>query len=110
DYVRWKQNIDRLKLFAMKRPMIVKEFMLEYFGLPFNIYPNPGTESFNIKLLNETDNVIISITDLYGRRVYQTSFTNPDNLISINPELPQGMYLINVCINDMIFTKKIVIL
>ncbi|HRW21039.1 MAG TPA: CotH kinase family protein [Bacteroidales bacterium] len=110
DYVRWKQNIDRLKLFAMKRPMIVKEFMLEYFGLPFNIYPNPATNSFNINLLSDTENLNISITDLYGRTVYEKSYSNQGSLISINPELPQGMYLINVCINDMIFTKKIVML
>ncbi|MDD4235394.1 MAG: T9SS type A sorting domain-containing protein, partial [Bacteroidales bacterium] len=105
-----KQNIDRLKLFAMKRPMIVKEFMLEYFGLPFNIYPNPASNSFNINLLSDTENLNISITDLYGRTVYEKSYSNQGSLISINPELPQGMYLINVCINDMIFTKKIVML
>ncbi len=110
DYVRWKQNIDRLKLFAVNRPFIVKDFVTEYFGIPFDIYPNPATESFNISLLNEIDSVKIDITDLYGRSVYQNTYNCSDTIITINSGLPQGLYLVNITADNMTFTKKLILL
>ncbi|MDD2636184.1 MAG: CotH kinase family protein [Bacteroidales bacterium] len=110
DYVKWKQDIDRLKAFAMNRPIVVKKFITEYFGIPFDIFPNPANKSFNIKFLNETGIVKINIKDLYGRTVYQNRYYYPDSVITINTDLPQGLYLVNITINNMIFTKKLIML
>ncbi|MDD2387335.1 MAG: CotH kinase family protein [Bacteroidales bacterium] len=110
DYVKWKQNIDRLKVFAMNRPIIVKKFITEYFGIPFDIFPNPATKSFNINIHSATEIIKVDIKDLYGRIVYQNSYDYPASAITINSDLPQGLYFVNITIHNLIFTKKLIML
>lgn len=87
DYIRWKENVDRLKLFAMQRPLIVKELMVSYFGIPFDIFPNPAKEYFTIRLNNDSDNVSVSLTDLLGKEVFRSNYNNCNTEITIYPDL-----------------------
>jgi hypothetical protein len=110
DYIQWKQNIDRLKLFAIERPLIVKELLVSYFGVPFIVYPNPSTDMFTIKLNNHANLALVNITDLYGRNLYESVFEVLDNEIYVNYSLPCGLYFVSLTINNMSFTKKLIVL
>ncbi|MEN0081821.1 T9SS type A sorting domain-containing protein, partial [Flavobacterium lindanitolerans] len=66
------------------------------------VYPNPSNGKFLIKA--ETENINVVINDLAGRTV--------SNQIGTTIDLsgyPQGIYLMNIQIEDEMFVKKIIL-
>lgn len=70
-----------------------------------DIYPNPNNGSFRLKL-NDNSNVLVSIKDISGRTVYETTTTNNK---TINTKLTAGHYIIIIQTNDRNYFKQIVI-
>jgi uncharacterized repeat protein (TIGR01451 family) len=71
-----------------------------------DIYPNPSNDYINIQV-GENENRIqsIEITDLLGKKVYQSKFENRINISNLN----QGVYFITLISNENEkFTKKII--
>lgn len=73
------------------------------------IYPNPTDDGIYIELDEQISKGKISITDELGRKVYETSIFNNDNIYlpevkSMNP----GIYHISIYAEDQIFTQRFV--
>lgn len=61
------------------------------------IYPNPSNDFINIEVgQNESIIESISITDVLGKKVYQSKFHNKINILNLN----QGVYFLTLTSND----------
>ena len=66
------------------------------FGQPFQIYPNPATESLSI-LLNEKESATIEVFDGTGRRIHLQQSNTEASKIEMNiSEFSSGIYTIRV--------------
>jgi hypothetical protein len=78
-----------------------------------SVYPNPATETVNVKINNELlSEVEISITDLSGRTVYNSAINNlnSDKTVSITTsDFVTGVYFISLIGDDIRETQKLVI-
>jgi subtilisin-like proprotein convertase family protein len=76
-----------------------------------DIYPNPASDYFTINyFLSEHEDVIIEMTDLLGKTIYQETRVGFGELKMETADLPYGTYLVSIKLNDKKVTKRIVIL
>lgn len=79
----------------------------------FELYPNPTSGSFTLNLKSErtknTSSLIIDISDLGGKLVYQGSVKSGIN--ELNPELSDGVYLVQIstAAGEILKMEKLVI-
>jgi hypothetical protein len=84
--------------------------------LNVNIFPNPSRGSFMVSIKNHEKPFWISITDIFGRIIFNEHYANNNcnfetTLQFIHPgELPEGTYILNIGCNDKVVTQKIVII
>lgn len=96
-------NNSNTDLFYLTRtPMIrmnfgpVSNVTEQSFGQPFQIYPNPATESLSI-LLNEKESATIEVFDETGRRIHsQKSNTEVSNIEMNISDFSSGIYTVRV--------------
>jgi len=86
----------------------------EYNEVGISIYPNPiSVDNINVELyIDQYQEVIISITDLYGRAVISENYALTAGLskTKINvSDLENGVYFIKVLGDNLNLTRKIVI-
>ena len=76
------------------------------------VYPNPFSDKLYIKVQAETYSIVnINLEDLSGRMVrpQQTEYISAGNHeLLISNELPSGIYLLKILVNDSVKVKKIV--
>jgi lysyl endopeptidase len=77
-----------------------------------HIYPNPSINDFQVYLKNGiSGQVLMRISDLTGRPVYSQTFVNPDSNIQLVHNLPAGVYVLSIFVNNKRYTsKKIMVL
>jgi hypothetical protein len=78
--------------------------------ISIDIYPNPANVFITIEINNtQLDNKkVIVLNDLAGREILREKSSS--NLIKLNIDnIENGLYLINIIINDRMLTKKLVI-
>jgi hypothetical protein len=81
----------------------------------FQLYPNPATSEVFITLIpKDLDEIQISIHDITGKRIQQTTetiFSNQHNTLSINiSDLASGLYIISGDQNgERLFQEKLVV-
>ncbi len=89
-------------------PLSVDDFNLD--GLA--IFPNPNNGSFNLKLNNSlTNEVIINVFDIRGRRVFYKRYNNSENfneVINIGA-VQSGIYMLRISDGVNKQTRKIVV-
>jgi hypothetical protein len=74
----------------------------------FILYPNPSKGGFYLEFTEAQNSQLrIYINDLNGKRVYEKELNNRVNLLNLN--LPTGMYLLNVELENKSFSQKIII-
>ena len=73
----------------------------------FSVSPNPANDVINVKL-NSSASAAISITDLAGKVVKNTTVNGVSTSISTSG-LNEGVYFVNVTIGNSTSTEKIVI-
>ena len=73
-----------------------------------SIYPNPASSLINITLPAGTDNATITLTDINGRTLSQTTTTDAVHQMDVST-LPAGTYIIKVITDKQIFTEKVII-
>jgi tartrate-resistant acid phosphatase type 5 len=84
--------------------------------LNVNVYPNPAKEKIVVSLWNQKQAFTISITDIFGRCVYNKDFTNNNcnfevALQSIGVDtLLRGSYFVTINCQGIVVTRKIVII
>jgi hypothetical protein len=65
------------------------------FNHNLSLYPNPSTGAFTIDLGAAYNNTTISITDINGKTVYQTT-ANQASLVNLELNQPAGVYFVSV--------------
>ena len=79
----------------------------------FSIYPNPAENYFTIQLNLKTEsNIEILLSDISGRTIMQKNFgklSSGNQNISIDTELSDGIYWVNVISNQGTSIQKICI-
>ncbi len=78
---------------------------IEPFNNILNIYPNPASDIIAIEFSQTLEPQYITITDITGRLVYQSAFSNRIDV----SHLPKGMYVLSVQVKEGQFVKKIII-
>ena len=58
----------------------------------FQVYPNPANDVLNIECLMVNDNTTITLTDVLGSTVKQTSFNTQHTTLNVS-DLPPGAYM-----------------
>ena len=103
DLSKWTEAMGNLQWFLMKRAVMIVERINEFMNIPELLsgrcYPNPS--SGEIHLCIETHSfmgVEICIYDMMGRKVFaqQCLFATGENRVTINPQLPSGIYFLKV--------------
>lgn len=61
-----------------------------------------------INIDNNNDAYIVKITNLTGATVIENNFKNANTIISLN-DLPKGIYIISIVLNNKIYAKEIVV-
>ena len=93
----------------MIRPVVGKSY---YIGLDeaeaeqMSLYPNPVSNTLHISGLTDNQTIQISIYDLTGKRIYQSSFAEEIPVAGFN----NGLYFISVTTAEgQVFTQKFII-
>lgn len=73
----------------------------------FKVYPNPGTETFNIKLLDNLTTATLEVYDILGNLIYFNNLKKSNSSIDIS-HWSNGMYIVKVSNEDFIQTKKFI--
>jgi len=68
------------------------------------LYPNPAYSTFQIKGIDNFENIAVSIYNAYGQRVMQEQKLNKDGLIHIET-LTEGVYFVNISSKDNVVGK-----
>ena len=80
--------------------------------LDVKVYPNPTTELVNIQINHSTiDQVVVTITDLQGKEVYNGKYAGISNVIGINTaSYATGTYVLSLknLSNQVLGTYKII--
>ena len=111
DVQKWKDNVNKLRKFAIQRPGEVFAQLQELFHNPFTVYPNPSKGDFEILFHNKIDEqVLLKIYDVQGKLLNERKL----DLTSIlrhrgSHDLKNGMYLLVVETSDYIFTQKLIV-
>ena len=73
-------------------------------------YPNPFSDSFNVSLNSNTQDIIyLSIYDVAGRMVYQNEYpSSQSSNVEVNPLVSSGIYSVILRQSDSIYTFRIV--
>jgi len=111
EVIKWMHNVDMLRIFALQRPSQITMQLVKNFGIPIQIIPNPSNGNFHIRhLLGENCEIQVEIHSVSGVSVLRQRFM-PDhgNDIPVLADLADGVYLISVMNENMIFSEKLFI-
>lgn len=73
-----------------------------------DIFPNPTTDKLNIKITYTVNSFVsIMISNTLGEVIFQKELTANEKNLDIS-ELPKGLYLLSISVNENIITKKII--
>jgi hypothetical protein len=107
--IKWMHNTDMLKRFAVQRPSQIILQLVKNFGIPLKIYSNPSDGKFNIKhFMGDSNEIYIEITSISGVKLYNERITFINgNDIPLKVDLPEGVYLLSLRNENMIFSEKL---
>ncbi|MDA3867282.1 MAG: CotH kinase family protein [Salinivirgaceae bacterium] len=110
DYLKWQKNVEQLESFAIQRPMVLKDDLLEQLSSPLIISPNPTNGAFRVAALWNSGSAQIRILNITGQVVHQESFTIVENTTyEPNVLLPTGLYIVEVEARGFRFSEKLVV-
>lgn len=85
----------------------------DYFDDALTVFPSPNNGNFYVSWNNVVEgNCLVQLSDSRGQAVYASDIQSTLNDISVHiniPDLPAGIYFVNVFANDTRLTKTIVI-
>jgi hypothetical protein len=86
-------------------------------NISFTIYPNPnnGDQAYVAidKVLDNDQNVIIEVFDMFGKKVHMEQFANDgstiNRVLTFDQQLSSGMYFVNLTANGTVVSQKLVV-
>lgn len=111
DYLEWKRNVQDLKVFALKRPLVLNELLERYFGQPFVIAPNPNAGQFRVQFIGDTEVGAVQLINSRGQVIENRHYSNAlqSQLEFDLTSAPSGIYLIRAAVNNRYYTQRIVV-
>ena len=74
------------------------------------IYPNPAKDYLQLDLTTiNSKNALVRIFDVQGKLVYQTSLANPNIVEIITADFNNGLYFLQLEMDEGVITKKLVV-
>ena len=70
------------------------------------VYPNPVSENCNISFDKNYDEINIELYTIDGRKILQKSASNLSRLTLDINEIPKGLYLMNISLDNKYFSIK----
>jgi PKD repeat protein len=78
-------------------------------AINLSVFPNPFVSELNVELPGDNaSDCVLRIYDLYGRLLSAHSFGPVNGRLRLYPDLPQGVYLLEVETEDLYYTTRIV--
>ena len=110
DIIKWRENVDMLRQFALQRPVVMNEQLENLIENPFTVFPNPTKSGFYISnSIDEDVDIETQIYSIDGRMIYvgnQKLSANSENYLE--PGLLNGFYLVKIKYGDFSFVSKLV--
>ncbi len=75
----------------------------------FSVFPNPSAGVYNVRFNNRIDNGGMTVTDVVGKQVYQSTVDAKENISLDLSSLPNGMYFLNMTVEGQVVTKKLML-
>ncbi len=90
-------------------PCLAKINALDKATSNLQVFPNPSTGSFSVKVLSDiTEQVLITVSDPTGRQLQKyTAMTNSE--IGVNASLPAGIYFVSAATSGNRYVSKLVV-
>lgn len=112
-YHAWLQDLEEVKLFALRRPVEMLNQLQTLFQLPVLLYPNPSTGEFVVDAGEDEDTPLkIQIYSSQGQLVnsfhYKSSKEAKSNKMNLYQQ-PAGLYIVRIQYGSLVFNKKLVI-
>lgn len=107
----WYNAIEAMKHFAIMRPPKVLEDLNSSFPKPFDVFPVPAKDYFNVKffVLSDSNLPKVRIIDMLGSEKNVQTRLEGDVMTIDTTSLPTGVYLIQVDMGKMSYSDKIII-
>jgi PKD repeat protein len=111
DYA-FKGSVDEVRIYNAELPPALLKKLPQLFSLysppaddsGMKVFPNPFGQSFSMQVPAAETIISVSIFDVSGKlmRRYSTNET------TINPSLPEGIYLVQICTDKHTYNRKMV--
>ncbi len=76
--------------------------------IPFEVYPNPFEDVFYVRPETESTQFSLQVVDIMGKVIFEQSYSSNGRLLVSVPEIPGGVYLLQLRSKGSISTKRIV--
>jgi len=110
EILKWKHNVDKIKLFAIQRPADLVRQLEKNFGPSLLLYPNPGPGHLHIRFPHGgSRDVHLSIQSLCGQQLYSRIVTLDEDgsmELDLSSQLAPGIYFLGVNDGFFVFTEK----
>ncbi len=108
----WLAVIDDLRTFAAQRPFWLREYLLQDFGSPLRIFPNPSNGQWTVHLDAPVGGEVeVTLLDLTGRKLFNGRYVldgNGGTEVRVSGLL-SGVYLMQVKDVEGFWVKKVVV-
>lgn len=112
----WKESVDKMRAFVIRRPAVMTQQLLEYFEKPYLLYPNPVEQSngyVNLDMkYNEGVEARIQFFNTMGELVMDVdlnAFTIGDDPRLSIERLEAGLYFARINYGVLYFYDKLVV-
>lgn len=112
----WNESLQELKGFAIKRPAVMVQQLMEHIGEQYSLYPNPVDRSKSFVSLDmeywEGVDVTIQVFSPQGRLIHGMELDQVDE--EAHPQIPignlsPGLYIMRIQYGALVFSEKLVV-
>jgi len=110
NYLKWEENVNWLRTFAVQRPLALTEQVRQNFGNSVEIVPNPSSGNFKLQFVIPPGSVTIKIISVNGEILDQRFFKDmQDSVLPVTVNLPPGIYILRAESGTVRHSGKLVI-
>jgi len=110
NYLKWEENVNWLRTFAVQRPLALTEQVRQNFGNSVEIVPNPSSGNFKLQFVIPPGSVTIKIISVNGEILDQRFFKDmQDSVLPVTVNLPPGIYILRAESGTVGYSGKLVI-